>query len=144
MTCALRAFLWNRRQGEDRRCRGPGPAVRRSHDGKESVFSRWSHYSTPATGATIRRARSHRLRCGGDNHPGYYTICAFRTRNRKAFKEAFVKVLMLAQEMGHLKKVGGMAVDDTKVMAKASKHSAVSYSCAEEMVKQIEQFTCKA
>jgi len=86
--------------------------------------------------------------CGGDKHPDHDTICAFRTRNREAFKKFFVKVLMLAQEMGHLKKVGGVAVDGTKIMANASKHAAVSYKRAEEMVRQleleIEQLTRKA
>jgi transposase len=89
-----------------------------------------------------------RYLCGGDNHPDHDTICDFRTRNRAAFKEAFVKVLMLAQELGHLKKVGGIAVDGTKIMANASKHAAVSYKRAEEMVRQleveIEQLTRKA
>ena len=79
-----------------------------------------------------------RYLCGGDNHPDHDTICSFRTRNREAFKEAFVKVLMLAQQMGHLKKVGGIAVDGTKIMANASKHAAVSYKRAEEMVKELE------
>jgi transposase len=86
--------------------------------------------------------------CGGDKHPDHDTICTFRTRNRDAFKEAFVKVLMLAQEMGHLKKVGGLAVDGTKIMANASKHAAVSYKRAAEMIGQleleIEQLTRKA
>lgn len=89
-----------------------------------------------------------RYLCGGDQHPDHDTICTFRTKNREAFKEAFVKVLMLAQEMGHLKKVGGIAVDGTKIIANASKHAAVSYKRAEEMVRQleleIEQLTRKA
>ncbi len=89
-----------------------------------------------------------RYLCGGDKHPDHDTICSFRTRNREAFKEAFVKVLLLAQEMGHLKKVGGIAVDGTKIMANASKHAAVSYKRSEEMIKQleleIEQLTRKA
>ena len=89
-----------------------------------------------------------RYLCGGDKHPDHDTICDFRTRNRAAFKEAFVKVLLLAKEMGHLKKVGGIAVDGTKIMANASKHAAVSYKRAGEMVRQleleIEQLTRKA
>lgn len=86
--------------------------------------------------------------CGGEKHPDHDTICAFRTRNREAFKETFVKVLMLAQELGYLKKVGGVAVDGTKIMANASKHAAVSYKRAEQMIGQleleIEQLTRKA
>lgn len=86
--------------------------------------------------------------CGGDKHPDHDTICAFRTRNRDAFKEAFVKVLLIAQELGYLKKVGSVAVDGTKIIANASKHAAVSYKRAEEMIRQleleIEQLTRKA
>ncbi|MGA2548184.1 MAG: transposase [Rectinemataceae bacterium] len=86
--------------------------------------------------------------CGGDKHPDHDTICAFRTRNREAFKEAFVKVLLIAQELGYLKKVGSVAVDGTKIMANASKHAAVSYKRAQEMIRQleleIEQLTRKA
>jgi hypothetical protein len=55
---------------------------------------------------------------------------------------------MLAQELGYLKKVGGMAIDGTKLQANASKHAAVSYKRAEEMIAQleleIEQLTRKA
>lgn len=76
--------------------------------------------------------------CGGDQHPDHDTICVFRTKNGNAFKEAFVKVLMLAQELGHLKKVGGVSVDGTKIKANASKHSAVSYKRAGEMIRQLE------
>ena len=76
--------------------------------------------------------------CGGDKHPDHDTICTFRLNNREAFKEAFVKVLMLAQELGYLKQVGGVSVDGTKIKANASKHSAVSYKRAGEMIEQLE------
>jgi len=76
--------------------------------------------------------------CGGDKHPDHDTICTFRLKNRAAFKEAFVKVLMLAQELGYLKKVGGVSIDGTKIKANASKHSAVSYQRAGEMIAQLE------
>ena len=76
--------------------------------------------------------------CGGEKHPDHDTICTFRLKNREAFKEAFVKVLMLAQELGHLKKVGGVSIDGTKIKANASKHSAVSYKRAGEMIEQLE------
>ena len=49
-----------------------------------------------------------------------------------------MKVLMLARELGHLKKVGGISVDGTKINANASKHAAVSYKRAGEMVEQLE------
>ena len=76
--------------------------------------------------------------CGGDKHPDHDTICTFRLKNREAFKEVFVKVLMLAQELGYLKKVGGVSIDGTKIKANASKHSAVSYKRAGEMLEQLE------
>lgn len=76
--------------------------------------------------------------CGGDKHPDHDTICSFRLNNRAAFKEAFVKVLMLAGELGHLKKVGGVSIDGTKIKANASKHSAVSYKRAGDMIEQLE------
>ncbi len=86
--------------------------------------------------------------CGGDKHPDHDTICSFRLKNRDAFKEAFIKVLLVASEIGNLKKVGGISVDGTKISANASKHSAVSYKRALKKIKQleleIEQLTQKA
>lgn len=76
--------------------------------------------------------------CGGDKHPDHDTINTFRSKNRHIFKEAFVKVLLLAKELGHFKKIGGVSVDGTKIKANASKHSAVSYKRAGEMIKQLE------
>ena len=69
-------------------------------------------------------------------------------KNRSVFKEAFVKVLMMAAEVGNIKKVGGISIDGTKIKANASKHSAVSYKRALKKIKQleleIEQLTQKA
>jgi len=76
--------------------------------------------------------------CGGNLHPDHDTICAFRLKNQAAFKEAFTKVLLLARELGHLKKIGGISVDGTKIKANASKHSAVSYKRAGELIEQLE------
>ncbi|MDR1902816.1 MAG: transposase, partial [Treponema sp.] len=39
--------------------------------------------------------------CGGKAHPEFSVICAFRRENQEAFKEAFIKVLGIAQETGH-------------------------------------------
>ena len=86
--------------------------------------------------------------CGGDKHPDHDTINNFRAKNRRAFQESFVKVLMLAGEIGNLKKVGGVSVDGTKIKANASKNAAVSYKRASEMIKrleiEIEELTKKA
>ena len=73
-----------------------------------------------------------------DTHPDHDTICTFRRQNEALFKIAFVSVLETAGEMGHLKKVGNVSLDGTKVMANASKHSAVSYGHAGRSVAELE------
>ena len=83
-----------------------------------------------------------------DQHPDHDTICKFRRDNASAFKAAFVRVLELASELKVLKKLGGISVDGTKVKANASKHSAVSYKKAGEMIEtltgEVEQLIEKA
>jgi hypothetical protein len=76
--------------------------------------------------------------CGGKAHPDFSVICAFRRENREAFEEAFVKVLGIAQELGHLKRKGDISVDGTKVKANASKHKAVSYEYAKKQIAELE------
>ena len=71
-------------------------------------------------------------------HPDHDTICTFRRRNREAFEKFFVHVLEVAAESKVLKKVGTISVDGTKVHANASKHSAVSYGRAQELLAQLE------
>jgi transposase len=71
-------------------------------------------------------------------HPDHDTICTFRRRNREAFEKFFVHVLEVAAESKVLKKVGTISVDGTKVHANASKHSAVSYGRAQELLGQLE------
>ena len=75
--------------------------------------------------------------CAG-SHPDHDTICAFRRINREAFEKFFVHVLEVAAQSGVLKKVGTVSVDGTKIHANASKHRAVSYSRAQEMLEQLE------
>jgi len=75
--------------------------------------------------------------CGGEHHPDHSVICAFRTANSKLFTECFVKVLAMAQEMGALK-LGTVSIDGTKIKADASKHAAVSYKKAAEMITELE------
>lgn len=79
-----------------------------------------------------------RLLCA-DTHPDHDTICTFRRQNKELLTESFVKVLQLAQELKVLR-FGQLTVaaDGTKVMANASKHSAVSYERAGEMITQFE------
>ena len=70
-------------------------------------------------------------------HPDHASICAFRVANEAAFKAAFVTVLQLAQQL-RLTRVGTVSVDGTKIPANASKHAAVSYQRAGEMIAQLE------
>jgi transposase len=74
-----------------------------------------------------------------DTHPDHDTICTFRRENKALLTESFVKVLELAQQLKVLQ-FGQItvAVDGTKVLANASKHSAVSYERAGEMIEQLE------
>jgi hypothetical protein len=74
-----------------------------------------------------------------DTHPDHDTICTFRRENRALLSESFVKVLQLAQQL-KLLQVGQItvAVDGTKVLANASKHAAVSYERAGQMIAQLE------
>ncbi len=74
-----------------------------------------------------------------DTHPDHDTLCTFRRENQPLLTESFVKVLQLAQQLKVLK-VGQLTVaaDGTKVLASASKHSAVSYAHAGEKIAQLE------
>jgi len=72
-----------------------------------------------------------------DSHPDHDTICRFRRENRRAFREAFVKVLAIAGQSGFVKQVGGISVDGTKIKANASKHAAVSYERAGKLIEQL-------
>jgi transposase len=79
-----------------------------------------------------------RMICG-DTHPDHDTICTFRAQNQALVQETFVRVLELAQALNFLQ-VGHItvAVDGTKVLANASKHSAISYEHAGKSIEQLE------
>ena len=74
-----------------------------------------------------------------DTHPDHDTLCTFRRENEALLTTSFVQVLQLAQQL-KLLKLGQITVaaDGTKVLASASKHSAVSYARAGEMIEQLE------
>ena len=76
----------------------------------------------------------------GDTHPDHDTICEFRRQNAPVLAESFVRVLELAREL-KLLKFGQLtlAADGTKVLANASKHSAVSYQRAGEQIELLRQ-----
>src|SRR5258707_4631999 len=71
-----------------------------------------------------------------NDHPDHDTIATFRRRFLKEITELFVKVLMLAREMGVLK-LGTVALDGTKIHANASRHSALSYEHARKIEAQL-------
>jgi len=71
-----------------------------------------------------------------NDHPDHDTIAAFRRRFPKEIEALFVKVLLLAREMGLLK-MGTVALDGTKIHANASKHSALSYEHAGRIEAQL-------
>src|SRR6266508_3877541 len=72
-----------------------------------------------------------------NHHPDHDSICAFRVANQTAFRAAFVSVLQLARHL-RLTQVGTVSVDGTKIQANASKHAAVSYQRAGELITQLE------
>ncbi|MEO5960692.1 MAG: transposase [Opitutaceae bacterium] len=98
-------------------------------------------YATGRFGSRTIEAASYsdvavRYLCA-NHHPDHASICAFRSGNEAAFKAAFVTVLQLAQHL-KLTKVGTVSLDGTKIQANASKHAAVSYARAGEMIAQLE------
>jgi transposase len=98
-------------------------------------------YATGRFGSRTIEAASYsdvavRYLCA-NHHPDHASICAFRSANEAAFQAAFVTVLQLAQHL-KLTKVGAVSIDGTKIQANASKHAAVSYARAGEMIAQLE------
>jgi len=73
-----------------------------------------------------------------NDHPDHDTIATFRRRFLTEIEALFVKVLLLAREIGVLK-MGTVALDGTKVHANASRHSALSYEHAGKIEAQLKQ-----
>jgi transposase len=82
-----------------------------------------------------------------NDYPDHDTIATFRRRFLKEIEALFVKVLLLAREMGVLK-MGTVALDGTKIHANASRpnrvkpggmHSALSYEHAGKIEAQLKQ-----
>src|ERR1700719_537667 len=71
-----------------------------------------------------------------NDHPDHDTIATFRRRFLKEIEALFVKVLLLAREMGVLK-MGTVALDGTKIHANASRHSAWCYEHAGKIEAQL-------
>ncbi len=71
-----------------------------------------------------------------NQNPDHDTIAAFRRGFLKEIEALFVKILLLAHEMGLLK-LGTVGLDGTKIHANASKHSAMSYEHAAKIEAQL-------
>src|SRR5712672_1361151 len=71
-----------------------------------------------------------------NDHPDHDTIATFRRRFLPEIEGLFVKVLLLAREMGVLN-LGTVALDGTKIHANASRHSALSYEHAGKIEAQL-------
>ena len=71
-----------------------------------------------------------------NRHPDHDTIATFRRENFAAVAESFLQVLLLAKEL-KLVKVGVVSVDGSKFDANASKHRAVTYQRAGELIDQL-------
>lgn len=98
-------------------------------------------YATGRFGSRTIEAATHsdvavRFLCA-NTHPDHDSICTFRRENKKAFEAAFVTVLQLAHQL-RLTRVGTVSVDGTKIQANASKHAAVSYQRAGELITQFQ------
>gem|GEM_PF-1390681 len=72
-----------------------------------------------------------------NHHPDHDSICTFRRGNQAAFQAAFVTVLQLAHQL-RLTRVGSVSMDGTKLQANASKHAAVSYQRAGELITRFQ------
>lgn len=84
-----------------------------------------------------------------DTHPDHDSICKFRRDNKELLGSCFHQVLELAGNAQVLK-VGSItvAIDGTKILANASKHSAMSHGHLEKQMilaeEQIAQLMAKA
>jgi len=84
-----------------------------------------------------------------DTHPDHDSICKFRRANKELLSSTFHQILELAATAKILR-VGDLDVSDdgTKILANASKHSAMSHGHVEKQMKlaqdQIEELLAKA
>jgi hypothetical protein len=76
----------------------------------------------------------------GDTHPDHDSICKFRRENKDLLSHAFHQILELAARARVLQ-VGDITVsiDGTKILANASKHSAVSCGHAVQQMQLAEE-----
>ena len=72
------------------------------------------------------------------NQPDFRTIADFRKLHLKALEEMFQQMLRLTLETGMMK-LGGVALDGSKVKGNASKHKAMSYGRMKETEKRLRE-----
>ena len=72
------------------------------------------------------------------NFPAHRTIAEFRQQHLAAFHALFVQVVRIAREAGVVQ-LGTLAIDGTKVKAKASKHKAMSYGRMREEERRLRE-----
>lgn len=70
--------------------------------------------------------------------PDYRSIARFRRRHLAALAGLFLQALRLCQRAG-IVRLGKVALDGTKLRAKASRHTAMSYKRMVEGEKQLEE-----
>ncbi|ABL66618.1 transposase, IS4 family [Chlorobium phaeobacteroides DSM 266] len=73
----------------------------------------------------------------GNQHPDHDTISSFRQRFSTEVKAHFIRVLVIANEMG-LMQLGAVSLDGTKIKANASKHQAMSWQYACNLEKKLQ------
>ena len=74
----------------------------------------------------------------GNGHPYSDTIVAFRHRFLSEVQKLYVQVLKRAREMGLLK-MGTIHLDEAKIHAEASRHSALPYEHAGKVEAQLKR-----
>jgi len=84
--------------------------------------------------ATYRDVAVRYLTAG--THPDHDTICKFRRENLDAFRDSFIDVLELAQEL-KLLRLGTVSLDGTHLTANASIDQNVNYQRAVEIREQL-------
>src|SRR5512141_2667 len=72
------------------------------------------------------------------NRPDFRTLSDFRKLHRNAVQGVFEQVLRLALKAGAMK-LGRVAIDGSKVKAKASKHKAMSYGRMKEKERELRE-----
>jgi len=93
-------------------------------------------YSSRKLSLATREDVAFRVLAAG-NHPDFRTISEFRKRHLKPLADLFIQVLRLCANAG-LVSMKHIAIDGTKLLANASKHSAMSYSRMVEKEKELQ------